>query len=195
MTRRLIVFTRYPEAGRAKTRLIPLLGAHGAAELSRRLTQQTLDWAGTLVDTGVELEIWFDGGDVAGMKACFGPRMRYRPQPAGDLGERLVAALDGIEQPTIVIGTDCPDLGPQRVCQAFAALASNDVVLGPASDGGYYLVGMKHSTPALFTGIPWGSAEVWRATQKIADDLRLSVAVLDILADLDRPEDLHLLNR
>jgi rSAM/selenodomain-associated transferase 1 len=192
---RLIVFTRYPVAGRVKTRLIPVLGAEKAAELHSRLTAHTLAWAASWAsEQMIRLEVHFDGGNVQLMTSQFGEGLAYVPQVNGDLGDRLMAATSEIAEPTVVIGTDCPDLGPQISQQAFRALKDADVVLGPAADGGYYLIGFKRPMPYLFAGIPWGSDQVARLTQQRAVNGGLSVALIDRLVDVDRPEDLEVLH-
>jgi uncharacterized protein len=191
---RLIIFTRYPEPGQVKTRLIPLLGPQRAADLHRRLAVHTLAWAHELArEDGVELVVHFDGGDEQLMEECFGNTFLFIPQGSGDLGERLTAALADICGPTIVIGTDCPALTPDQVRGAILALRCADVVLGPATDGGYYLVGLKAPQPQLFTDIPWGTDRVCETTRQRARTVDLSVQLLQALPDIDRPEDISLL--
>src|SRR5258706_12025959 len=105
MIGRLIVFTRYPEPGRVKTRLIPVLGSVGAARLHRRLTEHTLAWAKQLEEQlAIHVEVHFDGGDAELMQAGFGNHLCYRRQGEGDLGERLIAALADSAGPTVVVG-------------------------------------------------------------------------------------------
>ena len=94
----------------------------------------------------------------------------------------------------MAIGTDCPELGPVQIHKAMNELRQHDVILGPAKDGGYYLIGMKRFRQPLFTDIPWGTDAVCRETQRIASSLNLSVALLDELSDVDRPEDMDLLD-
>jgi rSAM/selenodomain-associated transferase 1 len=193
---RLIVFTRYPEPGRVKTRLIPMLGPAGAAQLHQRLTAETLLWANTLAaKQPLRLEVNFDGGTVDLMAARFGSGLMYVQQVDGDLGAKLIAATGTTSGPTVVIGTDCPDLGPAVVQRAFEALRSADLVLGPASDGGYYLIGLNRPIPEVFIGVPWGTGGVCRLTQQIATNAGLSVTLLDVLDDIDVPGDLERFNR
>jgi hypothetical protein len=94
----------------------------------------------------------------------------------------------------VIIGIDCPDLNAQLIAQAFQKLRQYDLVLGPAQDGGYYLIGLRRSIPELFTGISWSTAEVLQQTLDIAQELKLSVAQLALLRDVDRPEDLSVWN-
>jgi hypothetical protein len=93
---------------------------------------------------------------------------------------------------TVIIGTDCPDLNAQLMAQAFQALHQHDLVLGPAQDGGYYLIGLRRLIPELFTGIRWSTAEVLQQTHTIAQKLELAVGFLPLLSDVDRPEDLSI---
>jgi glycosyltransferase A (GT-A) superfamily protein (DUF2064 family) len=95
----------------------------------------------------------------------------------------------------VVVGTDCPDLNAETMQRAFQALQSTDVVLGPASDGGYYLLGLKEPQPALFSDIPWGTDRVCKLTQTIARGQGLSVCLLEVLDDIDRPADFQWLDR
>lgn len=190
--RALLVFTRYPTAGRAKTRLIPQLGAEGAAQLHRYLTEQTLVTARQGQGT-YGIHIYTSGGRPADWRAWLGPDLGYRPQVAGDLGRRLHQgirqALGAGAQQVVVIGTDCPDLTPDLLAQAFEALQRADLVLGPAVDGGYYLLGLRADHPELFTGVAWGTNQVLPQTLTQAAALGLTVVQLPQLADIDRPED------
>ena len=193
MPGRLLVFTRYPEPGRTKTRLIPALGAERAAAVHRSLATHTLRADEEFrCDHDAIVEVWFAGGDTSAMRALFGERLIYQPQSDGDLGRRILTALESPAgfPPTIIIGTDCPDLSAERIARAFAALREHDVVLGPALDGGYYLIGLRSPCPALFQDIPWGTAEVFERTTEIAAREQRSVARLEPLPDVDEPSDL-----
>jgi rSAM/selenodomain-associated transferase 1 len=195
VNQRLIIFTRFPEPGRVKTRLIPVLGPQGAVDLHRRLTALTLEWAFELTERqSVQVDVYFDGGTSEQMKACFGRHLHFAPQIDGDLGQRLIAAIGEVAVPTVVVGTDCPQLGRSEVVRAFEALETQDLVLGPARDGGYYLIGLKKLTPQVFLDIEWGTSDVCRATQEIAARRGLSVSLLQVLDDVDRPEDLQRLD-
>lgn len=194
----LLVFTRYPELGRAKTRLIPALGVQGATELHRQLAEWAIAQGRQLQDRhreAIQLVVYFTGSTAQAMQTWLGADLVYRSQVQGDLGEKLYRAIDrGFAQGTeriVVIGTDCPSLTPPLLAQAFHALASHDLVLGPAADGGYYLIGLSHPIPELFQGIDWGTSEVFSQTLNIAHALELSYFLLPILSDIDRPEDLY----
>lgn len=196
--RRVIVFTRYPEAGKTKTRLIPVLGAGPAAELQRRMTARALRHAEEAAGPGDVLEIRYAGGDADLMRRAFGER-RYRGQGGGDLGRRMLRSLEeafsqGSDR-VVVIGTDCPDLDGPLVREAFDLLAENDAVIGPAEDGGYYLIGLSRPVPELFDRLPWGTGRVLRRTLAVASGLGLRVAMLRRLQDVDRPADLEVCDR
>ncbi len=192
---RLIVFTRYPEPGRTKTRLIPALGSVEAATLHRQMTEHTLSKVRELQNSRpISVEVCFTGGNLALMQNWLGSDIVYQHQGTGDLGARMAIAhqsalSSGIERITI-IGTDCPGLNAELLGQAFHSLHAHDLVLGPAVDGGYYLIALRCFTPALFSGISWGTEEVLQQTVQVATKLNLSVAYLTQLADVDRPEDL-----
>jgi hypothetical protein len=191
----LIIFTRYPEPGKTKTRLIPVLGAEGAARFQRQMTQQTVAQVKELKTfRPLSVEVHFAGGNQQLMQDWLGSDIIYRQQSEGDLGRRMASAfkesftsgMTGV----VIIGTDCPDLNAQLMVKAFDALDQNDLVLGPALDGGYYLIGLRRLIPELFTGISWSTAEVLEQTISIAERLDLAIAFLPLLNDIDRPEDL-----
>jgi hypothetical protein len=192
---RLILFTRYPEPGRTKTRLIPALGAEGAAALQRRMSEAIVShMARFAAQSPVHLEIRYADGTQQAVEAWLSSDIPCLDQGEGDLGARLHRAFtqafaQGAKK-VVVIGADCPGLTPPLFARAFAALDNQDLVLGPAVDGGYYLVGLNRPAPALFSEIPWGSGEVLAATLKQAQSLNLSLHLLEPLADVDRPEDL-----
>jgi hypothetical protein len=142
----------------------------------------------------VSVEVYFVGGNQQLMQSWLGTSVIYRQQGDGDLGRRMAiafqTALEAGKQRVVVIGTDCPDLKAEVMVKAFHALEQHDLVLGPAQDGGYYLIGLCRLIPELFTGISWSTAEVLQQTMSIAQRLELAVAYLPRLSDVDRPEDL-----
>ncbi len=197
---RVIVFTRYPEAGVTKTRLIPALGPERAAEVQTQLTKRTLE---TALRHGGEahcdIEVRFAGGDRPLMEALFGNTAQYRRQDEGDLGQRLekacqTAFAEGAES-VLVIGSDCPDLNCQILSQAQAALTEADVVIGPALDGGYYLIGLRAAAPTLFSDVDWGTEHVLAQTIEKTNAAGLTMKRLPALSDVDEPEDLLVLRR
>jgi hypothetical protein len=191
----LIIFTRYPEPGKTKTRLIPALGTVGAANLQRQMTEYTISQVKELQKViEVSSQVRFAGGDLQLMQDWLGADLVYQPQGDGDLGLRMRRSLyDGFQghaEKVVIIGTDCPGLNFQILTQAFEATHTLDLVLGPAIDGGYYLIGLRRFIPELFINIDWGSSQVLHQTVEIANQLNLSYHYLPHLADVDRPEDL-----
>ncbi len=195
ISEQLIIFTRYPEPGKAKTRLIPVLGKEGAANLHRLMAQRTIATSLVLQNSRqLSVAIHYTGSSQQLIQDWLGTDMIYHQQSDGDLGARMSAALQksldfGIDK-VVIIGTDCPKLKPEIIAKAFDELSEQDLVLGPAQDGGYYLIGLRRRIPKLFDGIKWGTDEVFADTLAIAQKLGLNIAVLPILADIDRPEDL-----
>jgi len=191
----LIIFTRYPEPGKTKTRLIPALGDAGAANLQQQMTEHTIFRVKELQKTtGISWEVCFAGGNCQLMQDWLGADLVYRPQGEGDLGGRMARSLaeaiqSGATQ-VIIIGTDCPGINSHILNQAFEQLNTHDLTLGPAIDGGYYLIGVSGLIPELFLDIPWGTPEVLQQTVNIAKKLNISLAYLPVLADVDNPEDL-----
>lgn len=194
-TDRLILFTRYPEPGKAKTRLISALGAAGAAALHQQMVEHTLAQVRSLrSQRDIAVEVRFAGGNVALMQEWLGQAWDYQPQGTGDLGDRLAAAAQAAfaagSTAVVMIGSDCPGLDASLLDRAFAALQQHDLVLGPATDGGYYLIGLRRFAPDLFQGIAWSTAAVLRQTVAIATQLNLRTAYLPALSDVDCPADL-----
>jgi uncharacterized protein len=191
----LIIFTRYPEPGKTKTRLIPVLGSVGAANLQRQMTEHTIFQVKELQRTiDISMEVRFSGGDSQLMQDWLGLDLVYQSQGEGDLGSRMARSLfeafQSNAEKTIIIGTDCPGVNAQILATAFEKLYTCDLVIGPAIDGGYYLIGLQQPILELFTNIEWGTAEVFQKTVEIAQKLNLSQVNLPSLADIDRPEDL-----
>jgi hypothetical protein len=203
-TQRLIIFTRYPEPGKAKTRLIPALGEAGAAALHQQMAEHTIRQAQTLqlqqsAGRKLGVEVRFAGGDRDLMQQWLGANWMYTGQGEGDLGDRMARSFQsafssGVQQ-VIIIGTDCPDLNAPLLATAFHTLHQQDLVLGPASDGGYYLIGLRRLIPQLLTGIAWSTATVLEQTLAIAEELNLAIALLPILSDVDYPADLKIWDR
>jgi uncharacterized protein len=192
----LIIFTRYPEPGKVKTRLIPALGAVGAATLHQRMTEHTLQQARALRQTrSLSIEVWFTGGSVLQMQEWLGTDVEVQPQPTGNLGDRMAEAFKSAfckgYSSAVLIGTDCPDLNTAVMEESFSALKHEEVVIGPALDGGYYLIGMRYINRKLFVGISWSTQVVLQQTLSIAKHLNLGVVLLSSLNDIDTPEDIE----
>lgn len=188
-----IVFAKAPRAGEVKTRLIPLLGAEGAAALHAQLLQQTLDTATSAGLGPVELHCAPDEYDPALRDSARRFGIAALPQIGSDLGARMCHAFDEAlarHARVILIGTDCPVLTAQHLHDAHAALAEgNDCVLVPAEDGGYALIGLTRCDARLFDGIAWGGDTVLAETRKRLQQLGWRWHELETLWDVDRPED------
>ncbi len=190
----IAVMARAPQSGAAKTRLIPALGAVGAARLQRRFTLQAL----------VEASPATGGVILWGAPHCqhrFFRALRRRlavesrSQSEGDLGARMAAVFAAYSGPVVLIGTDCPVLLAAHLVAAARVLRGdgdgpNDAVFVPAEDGGYVLVGLRGPQPRLFEGIDWGSERVMAQTRQRLSGLQLRWAELPTLWDVDRPGDL-----
>lgn len=189
----LIQFAREPVAGAVKTRLIPALGAVGACELHQALVLQTCR---DLLAVGTaRVQIWVAGDPAHPLfLRCrdAGVSGLYRQQ-GQDLGERMADAIRrGLQQASrvILVGSDCPQLDPAYLRGALAALAETPVVLGPARDGGYVLVGARQPVDALFRNVPWGSEQVLAVTRANARSAGWTVTLLEERVDIDWPADL-----
>lgn len=199
----LLIFSKYPLAGKAKTRLIPALGAEVAAQLHRRLAESAISiarsWHGKTLGKTTRITIHYTGAEKKDFRNWLGFDLDYQEQPVGDLGQRMGTAFEsafkcGIKH-VIGIGTDVSTLTAAILQQADKNLEDHDIVLGPAADGGYYLIGMNSFYPELFVGVDWGTEHVYRQTKKICTRLGLRVTELPILNDVDRPEDLVTLKK
>jgi len=192
----VIVFTRYPEPGETKTRLIPRLGAGGAAELQRRMAERAISRVRELAKTRpISIEVRYQGGDPFLMSQWLGSDILYLEQEGNDLGERMLTAFveafhNGAES-VLLMGTDCPGMSAPILEKGFQELDRSDLVFGPAEDGGYYLIGLKRVCPDLFFNVPWGTEKVLERTLEIARLQGLRTVLVDRLHDVDRPEDLH----
>lgn len=182
---RLVLFTRYPVPGTAKTRLIPTLGPDGAALVHKKLTERTVE---ILRQTGASVEIHYSGGDDQTLTAWLGDDLSYVPQPTGDLTARLLAAIH--PGPVIFLGSDTPDLTVDHVVAAQRALQRSEVVIGPADDGGYYLIGLQKPHSFLFEDMRWSTEHVMPDTLARLQQRGMRYEILEILHDCDRPEDL-----
>ena len=202
---RLIVFTRYPEPGTTKTRLIPRLGVQGAADLQRQMTARVLTQARALkILRGLELEVRHDGGDRRSMQAWLGDGVGYVPQGEGDIGRRMARALRDAGQQgadaAVLVGSDIPGITTALLAGAFEKIGDQTVVLGPTRDGGYYLIGLSPPTLAvasssIFLEMGWGTSSVLPETCRRLEQLGLSYHLLAPLDDVDRPEDLRVWER
>ncbi|HET9662764.1 MAG TPA: TIGR04282 family arsenosugar biosynthesis glycosyltransferase [Burkholderiales bacterium] len=190
---RLIVFTRLPRPGAVKTRLIPLLGAEGAAALHVRLIERTLATARAAGIGTTELHCAPDCDDPYIRDCASRHHVALLAQEHGDLGARMAFAMRRAlarSRHAVLIGTDCAVLKARHLWQAREALrAGVEAVLVPAEDGGYALIGLNRCDPRLFREITWGSAAVMNQTRDRLSELGWRWQELETLWDIDRPED------
>lgn len=193
----LLIFGRYPLPGTTKTRLIPALGGVGAAECQRILTEKTVATARLSAreqQQPPDLFFHHSGGTAQQFRNWLGKGIGFHAQTPGDLGEKMYDALccsfqQGAPK-VVLIGTDIPHLKPHHLSAAFGALEEHEIVLGPAADGGYWLVGMG-SLLNIFNNIPWGTERVLSCTLKTVQKLNIKPFLLETLNDLDTPADLE----
>ncbi len=189
------VFARTPVVGSTKTRLIPRLGAHGAAQLQAQLIHKAVARAQTLAPDNTSL--WLAGQPVS---TVWPREVKVFDQQGADLGARMTHAFQTLLQQhsaVILIGTDCPAQTPQDLHQAAQALHTHELVLQPAEDGGYVLVGLSAQVlthtparwPEMFCGIDWGSSAVWKQTQAQLAAMGLGHTEIEMRPDLDVPDD------
>lgn len=191
---RLIIFAKAPQAGLAKTRLIPALGAEGAAQLARRMLTATLATAVAARLGVVELCLTPAPDDPAWHDFSWPAGVQLSGQGEGDLGQRLArAARHGLAlgSPVMLIGTDCPQLTPELLRRAAAQLQSHDSVLHATHDGGYALLGLKYENPRVFADIHWSSETVAASTRERISELGWSLAEGERLHDVDTGDDLQ----
>ena len=198
----IILFTRFPQPGRVKTRMIDKLGPRGAAELHTKMTEQVICQIQPALQTrNIQLQIYYCGGSQQEMADWLGRNCTLCIQQGNDLGQRMEHAFaqtiqQGAER-ILLIGSDCPDITADIIISGLKKLNSHDLVLGPAIDGGYYLIGLRapgKKYTILFNSINWGTDQVLEQTLTQARKGGLSYTLLPQLHDIDRPEDLDYFN-
>jgi uncharacterized protein len=190
----IMLFVKAPARSQVKTRLAAVVGEDAALELYQRFVQDILD---TLEQTGLSVMICYYPPDSRNAVAAWlGPRRQYLPQKGRDVGERMENAFRqaftrGFSQ-AVLIGSDIPDLPAPLLNEAMAALLTHDAVIGPARDGGYYLIGFSNNTffPGVFSGIAWSTGTVFRSTMQAFGKTGQRVYELMLWQDVDTVEDL-----
>jgi len=213
----LVIFAKYPEAGKVKSRLAQKIGAVEAAIAYKKMVERvvrktdprpfipspegrgihyaspSLDGRG-LGEGEYRRVLCFDPLEKENDFKKWFPLLEISPQRDGDLGQRMSAALQESlgrgSGHAVLIGTDCVDVDRSLILKAFQNLEKADLVLGPAKDGGYYLIGCKQVYPEIFTGIDWSTERVFSQTLEIAEKLKLRVAYLPELEDIDTEKQL-----
>jgi rSAM/selenodomain-associated transferase 1 len=192
MSQCVVVYAKAPIPGEAKTRLIPAIGAENAAMLHAALIERALENA---VQTKYTVELCCaPNADAAFFEDCADTwDCVLSDQGFGGLGERMLRTLDELLSEfsgVAIVGADCPAVSHQHIREAMAKLDRNDVAIIPAEDGGYVLIAAMKTHPEMFTGINWGSDEVFHQQCEALGKVGLRYAVLAPLWDIDRPEDL-----
>jgi hypothetical protein len=185
--------------------MIPELGPEGAAMLQRQMTEHIISKITQFTGSQpIAVQVRFEGGNKKLMQAWLGAKFDYCPQGKGNIGIRMARALEeGFEdgcQTVVIIGSDIPDITGDIIQKVFEGLKKYNLVLGPTTDGGYYLIGMNktafdRANPGLFHEIQWGTDGVLSQTLGAARELRLSYHLIDTLDDVDRPEDIAVWHR
>ena len=189
------MFVRAPEPGAVKTRLAAAIGPAAALAVYRRLAEHTLREAAALAAEGVEVRVHHAPADAGeAVRAWLGAGPRYLPQAEGDLGMRMRAAFarafaDGARQ-VVIVGSDLPAVSAELLLRAFELLDARPAVVGPARDGGYYLLGLTRLVDGIFDGIAWSTPEVLAATLARFRAAGVEPAMLETLSDVDEVEDL-----
>jgi rSAM/selenodomain-associated transferase 1 len=188
------LLAKYPEAGKVKTRLAVDIGEEGAARIYRELAERVFKNTTPEHASDFERVIFYS---PAGMRARFEswmPGEKLLPQKGRDIGDIMWTALkdlfDSGASKAVITGVDIPDLDAEVVRDAFLALESVEVVIGPADDGGYYLIGMKDLRREIFEGPSWGTGKVFAETVEILKRHGLSYSTVKTLFDIDRIEDI-----
>jgi rSAM/selenodomain-associated transferase 1 len=196
MNQKLIVFARAPGSGQVKTRLAKGIGEQAAAHAYKTIVDRLL--ANLKAVLNVELRCTPDSAG-AEFDRWLQPGWRLAPQGEGDLGQRLIRAFaesfTAGSRRVVIVGSDCPAVTAQDIESAWHSLVTHDVVLGPARDGGYWLIGLREPQPALFENIPWSTPAALETTLSRIRKAGLTVQCLRTLADIDTAEDWEELNR
>lgn len=178
----IIILARYPELGKVKSRLAKEIGEEKALVIYGMMLQKTMD---EVQASSLDYVIHWSGGVES-----FSYLPKGIPQVEGDIGEKMWGAIKDQIQPVIIIGTDCPDLDISVLNQAVVLLQSNDVVFGPARDGGYYLIAMNIPSKKLFEGISWSTSSVLKESIEICKKEGFTFGLLPTLNDVDEKKDL-----
>lgn len=189
------MFVRYPEPGRTKTRLIPTLGSEEAARIYKLMAEHVASVVASLDRPGLEKVVYFEPEPRREeIKEWMGEGFTYHCQPDADLGRRLANGFvwgfgKGAKR-VVAIGTDCVELKLEILEESFDALEETDSTVGPALDGGYYLIGLRRFCASAFRGIPWSTERTLRETLARLRGCGLNVRILPPLMDIDDHEDL-----
>ena len=191
----IIIFCRYPVEGKVKTRLAADYGNKFASAFYRLSAEHTFEQCRKLIPSGINGCIYFSDKNVeSDVRKWIGEGFEYHPQKGNNLGEQMSDAFctmfsKGINY-AVIIGTDIPDISDELIRRAYKLLDNNDFVIGPANDGGFYLLGMENFYPGLFDDIKWSTSSVYgELVEKILRQ-NLKFANMEVLTDIDTKADL-----
>ena len=187
----LLIFIKNPEPGKVKTRLAATVGPEKAYQIYLKLLSLTID---TAMEVDADRQVWYSSY-IDSEDSISETDFKKRKQVGKNLGAKMLHAFksgfkEGYDN-IVIIGSDCPDVNPVLLEQAFNELSEYDLVIGPSADGGYYLLGMNKLQPELFRDIDWSTERVLKQTLEKAKSISLSVASLPELNDIDTIEDLE----
>jgi rSAM/selenodomain-associated transferase 1 len=191
----LLVFAKSPVVGQVKTRLIPDIGPEAAMSLYEELLTRTLNTANN--STIKDIQLWLSGDPNHPFFKTFNEldAIKFKQQTGKDLGEKMFNAFENVLTDcsyAILIGSDCPTLTINDLKSAAEMLEGDkDIVLGPAKDGGYYLIGLRKNNAELFSNIDWGNDSVFSKTTAKVEKLNLNLGLLTVRSDVDRFSDLQ----
>ena len=194
-SRAIVVLCKYPTPGKVKTRLAATVGEKEAARVYDHLVHHTLRCI-RKSHCGARIYVFFTPRQAENkVRRWLGKQHVLIPQCEGDLGDRMIEAFRHTfrsrYRETVVIGTDCPQLMSSHLNEAFRQLATNELILGPTEDGGYYLIGARQPYPELFNGINWSTDSVLEETLTAARNAKISYWLMPQLRDVDTEEDLQ----
>lgn len=187
----LILFAKAPIAGKVKTRLMPQLSAEQATKVAEKLLEESIKLAVQAWPGRVVLAVWPNSEHPFLQKMLSQYSIEWMRQAAGDLGHKMHQAMRQQNYPCAVMGCDVPHCPPQVLRSVYQRLQEGESVLGPTSDGGYYLMGLQTPQPALFANVEWGTETVLDTTLALAKSQQLRFYLLPELNDIDTADDLE----
>ncbi len=188
----LIIFIKSPVPGQCKTRLIPFLSAENACDFYQQMVLTCINKLKTLSSTDIALYVYPDTSHPFIKSISKQNHFSVYPQQGDNLGERMYHAMQTslkTYQQCVLIGTDCPIMDTIYINKAFNTLKQHDIVIGPAEDGGYVLIGARKISECIFNNIDWGSAAVLQQSLQQMKNTDFSITQLNALWDIDEPAD------
>jgi rSAM/selenodomain-associated transferase 1 len=188
------LLAKYPEAGKVKTRLAQEVGARNAASIYKAIAERVFIETSPDGGSGFERTVFYAPSEDGSRFESWMPGETLHAQRGGDIGEIMSNALKDLFEAgairAVITGADIPGLNREIIKEAFLRLDDADVVIGPAEDGGYYLIGMKAEYPEIFRGISWSTGKVFDETLRIIEKMGLTYLTVRVLSDLDRIGDI-----